>query len=747
MCACAAIASDTCRALQVTRGRKQAFCLMDSGHYYGYTGGNRGAGGHHCGNQGISVGWQDVYYSGLECQWIDITDVPNGVYTLQIELNAADPVTGERKVQELRYDNNVYRISVTVSGSSAGGNQCTVGEWGAWGECSVTCGGGGVRQRARTATGYNCPPTVEEVACNSHPCDGSGPVSTDGRCGNNSPNSARCPGTQCCSQYGWCGHSVAHCTNPQIPGGDGSVCGDNTCDDDENCSNCEADCGACAGVCGDNTCDADESCSSCEADCGACAGYCGDNTCDDDESCSSCSADCGACPDVCGDNTCGDSETCDSCEADCGPCDGGSGTLCQGCWPGTSGYCKGSNSVCYGYFPGSTNCPGGTERCGVHQEDIDCEVDVWSAWGSCSQECGGGTQTRQRIVLMPQHGNGAPCPSPLQESRSCNVDACDPGDPTGDIDCAVSDWGAWGECSVPCGGGIAVRRREVIIAPRGNGAACPSLEDTRECQPQSCGGNDQGCENCFPGTSGPCQNPANAVCYATYSWGGVDVCPPGTSRCVSVGSASADEAVVFSLTIGGVTPEQYMDASAVVQEEIARQLNLIPASIKVSAVSGSVVEDGDHHTSGRRLHGGHAPVPGAPTTTLNVEILAPQRHGAAKPATEIATDVQKTVGDSLMVRVLNRAGLTTQFVQLEPSEMTIQTYGQNHHSSEHAASSSAAASSSGGLMTVGNALIAVGGAAVGAILAVGIVVLVNRKRKPTFTKVQSFSKAAIAPRR
>ena len=48
---------------EATRGRKQAFCLMDSGRYYGFTG-TPGPGGHHCGNQGISVGWQDVYYSG-----------------------------------------------------------------------------------------------------------------------------------------------------------------------------------------------------------------------------------------------------------------------------------------------------------------------------------------------------------------------------------------------------------------------------------------------------------------------------------------------------------------------------------------------------------------------------------------------------------------------------------------------------------------------------------------------------------
>ena len=53
---------------EVTQGRKQAFCLLDSSRYWAYTGGgsvppNRQ---YHCGNQGISVGWQDVYGRGCK---------------------------------------------------------------------------------------------------------------------------------------------------------------------------------------------------------------------------------------------------------------------------------------------------------------------------------------------------------------------------------------------------------------------------------------------------------------------------------------------------------------------------------------------------------------------------------------------------------------------------------------------------------------------------------------------------------
>ncbi len=97
-------------------------------------------------------------------------------------------------------------------------------------------------------------------------------------------------------------------------------CGDGTCDADEDCTSCEADCGACPSVCGDGVCDADEDCASCEIDCGECQSYCGDGTCDADEDCASCEADCGACPSVCGDSVCADDEDCTSCSIDCGEC-------------------------------------------------------------------------------------------------------------------------------------------------------------------------------------------------------------------------------------------------------------------------------------------------------------------------------------------------------------------------------------------------------------------------------------------
>ena len=35
-----------------------------------------------CSNQGIQAGWSDLYGNSLDCQWLDVTDVPPGDYFL-----------------------------------------------------------------------------------------------------------------------------------------------------------------------------------------------------------------------------------------------------------------------------------------------------------------------------------------------------------------------------------------------------------------------------------------------------------------------------------------------------------------------------------------------------------------------------------------------------------------------------------------------------------------------------------------
>lgn len=77
----------------------------------------------------------------------------------------------------------------------------------------------------------------------------------------------------------------------------------------------------------------------------------------------------------------------------------------------------------------------------------------------------------------------------------CSTAACNGGScaltPVPPVDCAVSDWGASGDCSVTCGGGVQTFTRSIVTDASCGGAACPALSETRTC-------NEQACEGCSP---------------------------------------------------------------------------------------------------------------------------------------------------------------------------------------------------------------------------------------------------------
>ena len=90
-------------------GHKQAFCLMDSESYPGMS--TIGA-AYNCSNQGIQVGFADVYRQSIDCQWIDITDTPAGTYDLHVSLNT------EHRLLESNYDNNDVHVPITINAST-----------------------------------------------------------------------------------------------------------------------------------------------------------------------------------------------------------------------------------------------------------------------------------------------------------------------------------------------------------------------------------------------------------------------------------------------------------------------------------------------------------------------------------------------------------------------------------------------------------------------------------------------------
>ncbi len=61
-------------------GFKNGFCVLDLGC-------TTGTASYDCQNMGISVGCWDEYWAELECQWVDITDITDGTYTLVTRVN------------------------------------------------------------------------------------------------------------------------------------------------------------------------------------------------------------------------------------------------------------------------------------------------------------------------------------------------------------------------------------------------------------------------------------------------------------------------------------------------------------------------------------------------------------------------------------------------------------------------------------------------------------------------------------
>jgi hypothetical protein len=89
----------------VASGLKIGFCLLDS-ERWSPTAATTAR--YDCTSQGIQMGWEDTYDSNLAGQWVDITGVAPGAYTLQIKVNPT------QRIAETDYSNNSVLIPVTI---------------------------------------------------------------------------------------------------------------------------------------------------------------------------------------------------------------------------------------------------------------------------------------------------------------------------------------------------------------------------------------------------------------------------------------------------------------------------------------------------------------------------------------------------------------------------------------------------------------------------------------------------------
>ena len=87
-------------------GHKQAFCIEDNVDKLGVEPNPMPP--TNCDSPGLHRGWSDVYTNHTEANWIDITGLPAGTYTLLVTLN------DEHVIVESDYTNNAAQVQVTI---------------------------------------------------------------------------------------------------------------------------------------------------------------------------------------------------------------------------------------------------------------------------------------------------------------------------------------------------------------------------------------------------------------------------------------------------------------------------------------------------------------------------------------------------------------------------------------------------------------------------------------------------------
>ncbi|KAJ8010539.1 hypothetical protein DPEC_G00076130 [Dallia pectoralis] len=141
------------------------------------------------------------------------------------------------------------------------------------------------------------------------------------------------------------------------------------------------------------------------------------------------------------------------------------------------------------------------KRCDLHRDCadgsdekdcVDCIMSAWTGWSQCSVTCGLGSLFRQREILREALSGGT-CGGAQFDSRACFPQACP-------VTGQWSGWTSWSTCDAECGGGLRVRNRTCSNPPPKNGGAnCEGMRlQTLSCNSQPCGsGTDihTGCAN------------------------------------------------------------------------------------------------------------------------------------------------------------------------------------------------------------------------------------------------------------
>jgi hypothetical protein len=164
------------------------------------------------------------------------------------------------------------------------------------------------------------------------------------------------------------------------------------------------------------------------------------------------------------------------CPVDCTVSEWGSfGSCSKSCGTGSK---RKSRSILVDVAHGGKSCPSlsASGTCNAFHCVVDCVISGWTKFSLCSEECGGGVQTKTRSIITPPVD--AACPHPLMHNQNCNEHPCP-------IDCETGEWHAWSACTKTCGEGTRSRTIEVKVKAEHGGYECPSRQ-TERCSVKPC---------------------------------------------------------------------------------------------------------------------------------------------------------------------------------------------------------------------------------------------------------------------
>ncbi|XP_068091514.1 SCO-spondin-like isoform X2 [Hyperolius riggenbachi] len=139
---------------------------------------------------------------------------------------------------------------------------------------------------------------------------------------------------------------------------------------------------------------------------------------------------------------------------------------------------------------GTGECVSSERRCDLHRDCadgsdeencVDCILSPWTSWSECSRSCGLGVKFRRQDVIRDRLPGGH-CAGAQFDSRSCFVQACP-------VNGAWSHWGEWSACDASCQGGVRSRSRKCENPPPKNGGLLCRGESvqTEPCNLHPCG--------------------------------------------------------------------------------------------------------------------------------------------------------------------------------------------------------------------------------------------------------------------